>query len=240
MDFTVFMNSRGRIPLLQNALYSIYNNTYNPSKMEIRIRYDDDDNETDLFFNKFKRDNLFPIKGPRPDNLAVTLNELANQSKGRYLFIFNNDAQLLTPNWDKICLENIDKFKKYKNIKDDVVFCSTSDTSVDKPPGHIYCSFSFISKEAVDALGYFVNEKLLTLGGDSHIQRIFGRLDRVVDCSEILVDHLLHNTIDKIINCDVIASEYREKNRKNPVNPFTLDIEEDVIKLQKYIDAKNG
>lgn len=235
MRFSVFLNSRGRPEWLKNALDSVYSNCKNPDQLESLIRVDDDDHETISLLKTLTHPNLRYFIGPRPNNLIKSYNELVSQAKGQYLFVFNDDVQLLTPNWDEICENEIILFKKNNNIQDDIIYCETSDTSVDKTPGHDYCSFMIISREAVDALGYFMNESFVTLGGDSHIHRVYKAVNRIVDCGRILLDHIGHNTINRIMNPDIVAAEYRQKAWLTSPDPFELDISAEVDKLRNII-----
>ena len=236
IQFSVFLNSRGRPQLLENAINSVYDNCSYPNSIEMLVRVDTDDRETIRALNTLEHPNLSYFVGPRPQNLIASYNELVNQAKGQYLFVFNDDVQLLTKDWDKIILNKIESFKKERGIVDDIVYCETSDTSVDKTAGHDYCSFMIISKEAVDALGYFMNEAFVTLGGDSHIHRIYKAIDRIVDCKEILLDHIGHNTIERIMNPDIVAAEYRQKAWITSPSPFDFDIKDEINRLRAYVN----
>ena len=239
--FSAFLNSRGRPALLENALDSLYATCSDAESLETLVRCDSDDLETIEFLKTADYPNLRYFVGPRPSNLIESYNELVSKAVGEYLFVLNDDVQILTENFDLIALEKIDDFKRKYKIWDNVLMCSTSDTSIDKTAGQKYSSFVIISKEAVMALGYFMNEKYVTLGADAHISRIYYAIDRVVDCSDILLDHIFHNDLNKVLNPDLTAHEYRQKAWITSPDPFSFDITEEVNKLKKYIsnDANN-
>ncbi len=232
MNFTVITNSRKRPQLLRNAIGSLLDNAECPEKIEVLVRIDDDDDDTKETIKQYPANVTF-FEGERRTNLAINLNELAAKAKGRFILIFNDDALMTTPHWDVNCLQAVFVFKSVLKIKDDIIFVKLQDTSVDKPNFSInYSSFSVLSREAVQALGYIVNESFVTLGGDSHIYRIFDKLARIVDCSDVLIDHIGHNTLEKVMNPDNVAAEYRRNSARNPADPFTLDIVADVKKLK--------
>lgn len=240
MNFTLFLNSRGRVAPLANFLESVKKTTKNLKEIEIIIRGDSDDKETlDLFKTLSFRNNTFefrPLIGDRPTSLCASFNVMANMGKGKYLFVMNDDVEILTPNWDIIALEKIQAFQKENGIKDDIIFGETSDTSVDKPVGQRYASFPIISKQAVDVLGFFMHEQFVGLGGDSAIQRVYEGAKRIVDLREIQVDHLYHNTVFKVLSPDKTAHEMRMNSNAHALNPFTFDVDKDILKLKNYIE----
>lgn len=235
MKFTAFLNSRGRPTLLQNALQSLYSTCSNIDNLECLVRVDNDDTATSKQMFEPFYPNLKFIEGERPDNLIKSYNELVSAGAGDLFWSLNDDIQILTPNWDILIGENIKKFQSDNNIKDNIFLCATADTSVDKSAGTNYSSFVLISKEAVETLGYFMNEKFRTLGGDSHICRIYSEVNRIVDCNNVLLDHIFHNDVYKVMNPDLTAAEYRQKAWSNSPDPFTLDITEDVNKLKAQL-----
>ena len=235
MNFSIILSSRCRANLLEASINSIFENAKNPELVEVLVRYDDDDEGTDSYLSALSTTGVRSFKEGRPTNLIQEFNKLAEKSKGKLVLAWNDDALMLTKNWDQIVLEKSEAFCKSKSITDSIFLCSTSDTSCDKPqdkPG--YSSFMIITKEAIAALGYYMKEDFVTLGADSHINRIYREVDRIVDCSEVLIDHVLHKTVMAVVSPDQVAAEYRAKTR---CDPFTFDISEDVSKLRSKINS---
>ena len=242
MNFTLFLNSRGRVPQLRRFVEIIENVTFNLAETELIITGDDDDQETVEFLNSLhsRKTLIFnPIIGPRPKSLCGSYNNMANKASGKYLFVMNDDAEILTPAWDEIALKKIWEFKKEKQIKDDIIFGITSDTSVDKAHTKEYPSFPIISKQAVNVLGFFMHENFVGLGGDSSIFRVYKESQRLVDMTEIVVDHIYHNTIYKVMAPDKTAAEMRMNTAVNPIDPFSFDVSSDIKKLQDFIKKTN-
>lgn len=242
MNFTLFLNSRGRVPQLTRFVEIVEKTTINLSSTELIITGDEDDQDTVEFLNSLssRRTLIFnPIIGPRPKSLCGSYNNMTNKAEGRYLFVMNDDAEILTTGWDDIALKKIQQFQKDNNIKDDIVFGVTSDTSIDKAHTKEYPSFPIISKQAVNVLGFFMHDNFVGLGGDSAVFRIYKESQRVVDMKEIVVDHIYHNTIYRVMAPDKTAAEMRENTAVNLVDPFSFDVSDDTKKLQDFITKSN-
>lgn len=240
MKFSLFLNSRLRPNLLKNFLTSVNETTFDKKSIEVIIRYDLDDQETEsLVFKDFGIKTIF-IKGPRPENLHVSLNEIARMSKGENLFVCNDDISILTKNWDQIALQKIEQYNVEKCNSDSIYYCRTLCNSVDRDVTAGYCSFPIISKKATDVLGFFMYEAFKSLGGDSSIYRLYSSIGRVLDLSEIKIDHISHNTLSAVCSPDKVAAEYRNKHFSNPLNPMTFDVSKEVNILKNYIDENSN
>jgi len=236
MDFSLFLNSRMRPDFLKNFIASVRKTTNNKNGIEILIRYDEDDELTHaLSKDNFNLDVKF-IRGPRPDNLIASYNELVKQAKGSNLFVCNDDISILTYNWDIISLDKIQKYKKDKNIKDNIYYCKTYCNSADRDLSAGYCSFPIISKKATEVLGFFMYDSFKTLGGDSSIYRLYNQIQRVINIEEVKIDHILHNTVKAVCSPDLVALEYREKFFSNIIDPSTFDVSKEVKILKDYIN----
>lgn len=235
MKFSILLNTRNRVRYLENLLYSLTTKTKNLQDIEILVNYDDDDSASHSFAeNKFNLNIKF-FKNPRPYSLHSTINLMAKQSKGKYLIGVNDDIEFITEGWDEIILKKIESFKIENKIKDDIIYCKTSCTSVDHDPTLPYGSCPVVSKEAVDTIGLFLYEEFIGLGGDSSIYRVYAAVHRVVDVSEVWFDHLMHNTLEKVVTPDKTASEMRQKSFSQNLNPFTFDISKEVNIIKNKI-----
>jgi hypothetical protein len=239
MNFSIILNSRGRPAMLNNLLASILKNTTDPKGIEVLVNTDNDDIETMGCIGSleqfYKRINLSIWSGKRPTSLHTTINSLAKMAKGQYIFVLNDDTEIQTPNWDSIAIQKISEFKNNNKIKDDIIYCFVSDNSVDRDVSKGYASFPIISKQATQVLGFFFYEEFVGLGGDSSMHRVYKEINRVVNINEILIDHIYHNTIFKVMAPDQTAAEMRAKTHANLVDPFTFDVSKEVNKLKEYI-----
>lgn len=240
MNFSLFLNSRSRPDFLRNFLSSVSKTTSNKNSIEILIRYDDDDELThSVSLENFDLNVKF-LRGPRPDNLIKSYNELVKKSVGENLFVCNDDISILTHGWDDIALEKIKKYKIDEGFNDGIYYCKTHCNSADRDITAGYCSFPIISKKATEILGFFMYESFKTLGGDTSIYRLYKEIERVLDLQEIKIDHILHNTVQAVCSPDQVAQEYRYKFFSNVINPLTFDISKEAAILNKYINENNG
>lgn len=242
MNFTLFLNSRGRLKQLQRFISVCENVTMDHAKTEMIITGDDDDPETTDFFRTLNDRGTFAFRtivGPRPRSLCASFNNMVRQARGRYLFVMNDDAEITTQNWDRLALFHIKAYQDRTGCKDDIIYGCTTDISADKLEGKKYAAFPIISKQATEVLGFFMYEQFVGLGGDSSIYRVYEAVDRIVDMPDIVVDHVYHNTILKVLTPDRTAYEMRANTQVNFVDPFTFDITVDVTRLKAFIRQQN-
>jgi hypothetical protein len=235
MNFSIILNTRKRPIYLDSAINSLIDNAKNPDEIDFSVRYDNDDLETKAYVDSCPFDDGASMRvkfwsGPRPTNLHKELNFLAKISFGKYIFVFNDDCVMKTKDWDEIAFSKLED-----SFEDGVVYGQTFDTSADKPEGAEYSSFPIISRKAFEALGYFMKEEFVGLGGDSSIYRIYKEADRIVDLRDIVVDHFFHNTIEKVMAPDETAQQMRENSWRHSVDPFTVDISKDLEKLKSSL-----
>lgn len=243
MNFTLFLNTRGRVKQLEKCIKACENTTHDLSQVEMIIKGDSDDFETVRFLETLKNRktlNFKTIVAERPYNLNASNNVMARQGLGKYLFVLNDDAEMVTKDWDVIALEKIKQFQSSHGYIDDVIYGLTTDLSVDKAVGKKYAAFPIISSQAVQTLGFFVCEQFVSLGGESSIYRIYESVNRVVDMSQIVLDHVYHNTLLRVLTPDQTAYEMRAKSQAHHIDPFTFDVSVDTSRLSNFIIAKNN
>lgn len=242
MDFTLFLNSRGRVKQLERFVSICEEKTNNHSQVEMIITGDNDDLETVEFLSTLKSRNTFLfniIIGDRPKSLCGSYNNMVNQALGKYLFVMNDDAEIVTQNWDIIALQKIADYKKQTQYKDNIIYGYTTDISADKIEGKQYAAFPIVSSEATRVLGFFMYGQFVGLGGDSSLYRIYEAVDRIVDMREIVVDHVYHNTILRVLTPDKTGYEMRMNTQSSPLNPFDFNIDNDVKRLKEFIKETN-
>lgn len=228
IKFSLILNSRLRKNLLSELLYSIALNTSCVEDIEVLISCDSDDLST-LIYSKSCQYKFAKFQFiQREANLHKRINKLANEAIGKYIFVLNDDCEILTPDWD------IQTFKILELAKDGIIYGRTRDNSCDKGGDKKYASFPIISKKAVDVLGFFMHECFVGLGGDVGIYRVYNTINRVVDVP-VYIDHKLHTTVERVVNADIVAEEMRKNTHIHYVDCFSVDITPDINRLEKYI-----
>jgi hypothetical protein len=79
-------------------------------------------------------------------------------------------------------------------------------------------------------------EAFVGLGGDSSIHRLYEGIDRIIDVTEIKINHELHNSLASISNPDQTAADMRRNTSLNFVDPYTFDVSKEVEFLKRYIE----
>ena len=232
MNFSVILNTRKRPMYLDSAISSLIDTADNPDLVDFWVRYDNDDELTKEYVktDPFNIRKVKFLSGPRPNNLHTELNILAGASFGKYIFVLNDDCVMQTKGWDTDACGLLDN-----SFEDGICYGQTFDTSADKPDDAEYSSFPIISRKGFEALGYFMKEDFVGLGGDSSIYRIYKEVERVVDLKHIVIDHIFHNTIEKVMSPDETAQQMRENSWRDNVDPFSINIEKDLEKLRKFL-----
>ncbi len=236
MNFSLILNTRKRIELLDNLINSALKNAACSDDVEFLIRFDDDDLTTESFLKEKSLEikNIILNIGPRPTNLHHEMNQLAKIGRGNYFFILNDDCQILTQNWDKLILDTVFHYKLINRVKDNIFLIKTKDDSVDKCGN--YSSFPIFHKDVFAALGFLMYEQFCGLGGDTTIHKLFESVGRIVE-SDLKINHILHASLDKVIHCDDVAAHMRANTKNNYVDPFTFDVSKQSKILKDYITA---
>ena len=229
MDISLFLNTRNRVGLLKDLLDSIVDTTFAINNIELLITADDDDAETISFLQSYKDiPNLRVLISTKPSNLHSSINNMANQCSGDFLFVLNDDVVFLTPQWDKKLLS------LYSDLKNEIYYIGTQDSSIDKTHSIRYPSFPILTRKAYESLGFFMSEKFVSHGGDVHLWRIFNAIGKVV-MAPIALDHVMHNNIQnlQLMHKDKTAQAAIKLTFSDFVDCWKEDISEEIQALQE-------
>ena len=80
-----------------------------------------------------------------------------------------------------------------------------------------------------------MSEKFVGLGADVHLWRIFHAIARCIFAPAVTLDHVRHNTLDKVLSPDVVDQQMRENTWANPVDSWSVDISKEVEKINEKI-----
>jgi glycosyltransferase involved in cell wall biosynthesis len=155
VQFSILLPTRKRKDLCIKSIESIINNAYDKKSFEILLAFDNDDEsykhiiercrELDVEFSYISMERV----GYK--NLEIYYNSLCEISKGEMLWLWNDDAFMMTKNWDLIL----------KQCGDDFVF--------DFANNHYPFIFPMVPAKYVKELGHFS----LQAHNDTWIEIIF-------------------------------------------------------------------
>ena len=119
---SVLLPTRGRTDVLKKSLKSLIDNANDPTRLEILLGLDDDDEATRPYIEKHIapymqeksvecRANIFEPLGY--EKLNIYVNTLASSATGQWIFFWNDDAIMETKGWDDIIESKNGEFKLF-------------------------------------------------------------------------------------------------------------------------------
>lgn len=147
--------TRLRTKLLEKSLISIKKNSIEKNTFEIILCVDDDDIKTIKWTSKnIEQFNLKLIITSRKgyNKLQEYYNIAAKQSSGEWLWLWNDDAEIISKNWDLV-------LKKYSKkclilnpgYRENYTYKYTENESFNK----FFAQFPILSRKIYEKLGYF-------------------------------------------------------------------------------------
>ena len=112
---SIILPTRKRTELLIKSISSLLTTASDTANLEILIAYDTDDDESKQFFAEIWSDfiaqssattRVFETERFGYLNLNKYVNFLGEQASGDWIMFWNDDALMLTENWDKLVLEH--------------------------------------------------------------------------------------------------------------------------------------
>lgn len=116
---SVLLPTRKRTELVTKSISSLLANAANPENIEILIAYDEDDEESREYFSTIwypfieqtgAQTSVFETERFGYLRLYRYVNFLGEQAKGDWIMFWNDDALMLTENWDTEIVKNNDWF----------------------------------------------------------------------------------------------------------------------------------
>jgi len=147
---SVLLPTRGRPELMLKSVSSIIKNAHHPEQVQILLKIDNDDKDTymDCYPELEKLTShykvLYSPRGLGYGDLHTHINDLCAIAEGEYLFLWNDDAKLVTPNWDEI----INEYREGLHGSPMVVI------QIDDKHGWKF-GFPFVHREIYNAMGHF-------------------------------------------------------------------------------------
>ncbi len=188
---SVLFPTRGRVDMLRESVKSLLDTASDKSRIEVLYKVDFDDEPTVHAVQELSK--LVPTKvlvSPRGrgyEGLHDYINELSRLATGDWLFIWNDDALMLTHGWDDIIYGAAPSPKIGFLGNDDV--CLMAPRVVQRD---ISWEFPILRRKVVEILGHFSN----SYSSDSYIYWVMSRLSAAVFIEGMLVTHIQNEIND--------------------------------------------
>jgi hypothetical protein len=227
--------------MLQQMLRSIADTSQDIGSIEVLVNFDNDDYESLSAIPILEME--FPFLKPRINereiNIHVNVNKMALDATGRYIWGLGDDCHIITKHWDKIAEEKFEKF--FEDKPDRIAIGAVDSTSVDKCQKHEwYTDAPIATREGIDALGYLIHPHFISLGADVATYMVYSSVNRIIDMRDIVFDHVTHNTLEKVVNPDQTAFEYRERQySRQPVLPWEYNYSDDIALIKSKIGMES-
>lgn len=230
-NFSIVLPSRGRPMQLKRLLDSLVSKTCLYDEVEVLVGIDNDDNITRDFIFKhlsaYDAINLKLVFRQQSSNLSNDYyNALCRLSTGKYLWVMNDDCEIMTQNWDVLILEKIRK----SNWK--IFVGVVNDSTRSEILGGAFSCFPMLSREAVDAMGYFFHPEVRSWAADKMLHRLYENSGRMLDLTCVDVKHHWEKEGESFERMKRIHDEDCMINHGNIIR---LDISADVHKLMRAI-----
>lgn len=233
IDISVVLPTRGRTEALKSSIASLVNTSSHPESIEILLAFDDDDTDSQTYFKK----SIVPLltdsgvvfeamSMPRLGyaRLNEYVNRLVSSSQGQWVMMFNDDARMITKNWDNVIRGYDDRFALLR-----------ADTNHEHP----YAIFPILPREWFELFGYFSPHQL----NDAWVSQIGFMLDIVVTVP-IYIEHDRFDLTGK--NKDD-TYENRPQLEGNPSHPADFNHESwrqrrlsDCSRLANHLEQTRG
>lgn len=190
MQFSIVLASRDRTRLLINLIESIKRHTVNLDQVEVLVGVDQDDQRTQNLrytLHKYHFVKFFVRQRSHMLNEDYLNWITRNFSRGKYIIICNDDTVFRTDRWDE---RTYARMEEYLRDKPDGIAYGYFDDGLVNRHGLGYCCFPLVTRRAVNALGFAMPPQYPAWGADVALWKIFSRVDRICDISEVTLDHL--------------------------------------------------
>ncbi|MFC1546748.1 hypothetical protein ACFL4O_03410, partial [bacterium] len=166
LNFSLILPVKDNLHLVNRLLKSIVDTTDDCNRIEVILYVDDDDTVMkDYSYNGI---NINKIIGTK-DSMGNIIKKCYAKTKGRYLFLLNDDVVFHTKGWDNLVLEAFSKFD------DDIALVYGNDLYYGKD----MCTFPIVSRKIYNLLDELYPEEYEHHCIDSHVFDIFKKLEKL-------------------------------------------------------------
>lgn len=213
--------------LLYNCLHSFFTKAVNPSLVEAILLADYDD-PTMRVFEQYTLNNDWNIKvvfQRRSTSMIRDYNNYGTQcSVGKYIWQLNDDYEMVTPQWDVLLQDRIERFLADKPDRILYVHVDDSTHTANGKNKTCGCCCPILSKESVDIQNGHMPSEIDMWGADVWLYWIYTKLpqNRILNLEhEVKVlHHCRHNSTAAP---DETARHVADVSKKGHLTPEEMD-----------------
>jgi hypothetical protein len=218
----VLLPTRGRTDALDKSIYSVIDTADDYSQIQILLAFDRDDTVGLEHFNSHLKENLTQRKVNFKAlvfdrlgyiNINKYYNELAKHANADWLFVWNDDAFMVTQGWDTV----VEKYNGQLKV-----------LKVHTHNEHPYSIFPIIPNTWVELLGYMSGHQMI----DAWISQI-GYLIDIIEIVDIDVTHDRHDLTGNNADATFNNRVWLEGNPNNPA-----DFHNSIAHLRRMADCE--
>lgn len=190
-EISIIIPSRNRPEQLRRLLHSLRASTRDPGDIEILLAIDNDEPEYEdyvMIANQPKFCDFRMIVVNRTECFPEYYNELARLSKGKILWVLNDDCLVDKKDWDTIVRWEAEEFAEVQSHN--IWYGDVGDTTRNYNNNGQYSCFPMMSREAFNVLGYFFNPQIIAWGTDKYLKHVFEQAGAgIINLTDIVVEH---------------------------------------------------
>lgn len=239
-DISLIIPTRERIPFLERCLLSFFEKATHKHHVEALLVVDHDDTSIRNFGDFILKHelNVRMISVWRSQMMIRDYNNYGAQcSLGKYIWILNDDYEMVTPNWDSIIREKVEEFCEKNGDRCCYMMVDDSTHTNWGTAQRDGCCCPVFTRETAEALNGVMPWQIRSWGADTHVYRIFQHLskNRVLDLTSSLkvLHHCRHNstaTIDHISRRIEQISQGHMGISENQLREYVSEVEKILVK----------
>jgi len=229
-DISVLLPTRGRTDALRRSVQSLYDNVSDPKSIKIMLGFDRDDAVGINYFNTSLKPWLDSIQAQYTAmkfepmgyiRLNEYVNAMARMVKSRWYIIWNDDAVMQTPAWDREIMKYHGEFRLLS-------FCTHN--------LHPYSIFPIVPHKWLELLGYLCPHQISDawLSQQAYVLDVFERIP-------VNVAHERYDLTGKNQDATFNNRPMLEGNPKDPRDFLYMDVIElrfnDCKKIARYMES---
>lgn len=231
--FSLILPTRNRPEKLSNFLRSVSDTVACPEEIEVILGVDTDDMNLRKYVDlarTYENLNVQIYLRPRSPNISNDyINKMARMSRGHIIWVFNDDAEILTKSWDLLLVGEIMKSRK---IQEDAFYVDTYDSTRNFENNGQFACFPAISRNMFETLGYFFHPLCFAWGADKWLHLVANEAGCVLSVQGVEIQHHRDCSDEQHINMSNVSKKYGFG--------ADLDYSKDIEKLKKVVEVQRN